>query len=129
MSLSPEEREEWTRRFREEAKNEHERRMQKAPHPSALQDEAWEEARKEAEIARIRSETRKEFWQDNGYIRYVDSRGAELWLTESEYKRRTTRRKKRQRVFTPDWGGRAARGLMLLGVIALAVIIGLFLGR
>jgi hypothetical protein len=129
MGLTPEERERWTEHFRDEVKNEHDRRIQKAPHPSALQDEAWEEARREAEIARIRTETRKKFWQDNGYVRYIDSRDAEVWLTKEEYERRTTRRRKRSRVFTPDWGGRAGRGLMLLGVIALAVILGLFLAR
>jgi hypothetical protein len=129
MGLTPEERDEWARRFRDEAHDEHQRRMQKAAHPATAKDDAWEEARKEAEIARIRTHTRNKFWEENGYVRYVDSRGAEIWLTQAESERRTAKRKRRQKVFTPDWGGRTARGLMLLGVIALAIVIGLFIGR
>lgn len=86
------------------------------------------DAEREAEIARLRLELQAQFHQDNGYVRYVDSRGTERWLSPEEAERRSKRRKgKRRPVFEAQWTSRARNVGIALAIVALAVALGLAL--
>lgn len=132
MPLTDDERSEWEARFRTELEEEHAKRVeaQSEADRRRLSRKRTEEEEREAEVAKLRLQTREQFWKDNGYVKYIDSRGAELWLLPDEYERRMKARKRQKRnpVYEPLQAASTKQALLFLGVLALAVILGLALG-
>jgi hypothetical protein len=128
--VTEEERAEVSQRILEELDQEHARRMAKSqPREDAPDPMSREVEDREAEIARLRVEIRDQFFAEHGYIRYRDSRGAEIWLTPDEHAKRLKRRsRRRDDEGTPGSGDTARRAALFLGVLVLAVVVGLVLG-
>ena len=83
------------------------------------------------ELYELRDAVRQRFHKDNGYKRYVDSTGREVWLSPQEYDQRTRRRKRRRRTAPLDAPlASRTRTVMLYGCLALlAAVIGVALTR
>jgi len=133
MSMSEGERKEWEARFRAEAEDEDRRRQERHQEESRLRKKRVheEDAEREAELAVLKQKVREQFWQEKGYVRYKDSRGLESWVTPDEMERRERARKARKKHarYEARWGGNFRQTLMFAGVLALAVVLGLVLGR
>lgn len=96
----------------------------------ALARNAEKEERGELDRQR---EIRMKFYRDNGYKRYISSRGKESWLLPEEYAWRMKARKARDsrhakyKSVASDKGGREK--LLWVGLVLIAMVIGLALLR
>lgn len=86
----------------------------------------------ELEIAAMREELRAQYYTERGYLKYVDSRGRESWLTPEEHEWRTKYRRRRHRnrllVALPK-GQRVWTIALYAGMLALAVVLGVLISR
>lgn len=127
MPLSEDERRAMEEQYRREVREEHERRSALINHERPLSSD--EELARQVELARVRHQVREDFWKEQGYVKYLDSRGAESWVTPQEFAERWERRKARQRPwqeFLLDGIGK--RILVLAVVVTIAVVVGIVLG-
>lgn len=132
MPLSDEERDSWVRQFRAEIEREDERRRaQSAEKAERKQHHVHEaEMRREAELAQLRLEVREQFWREQAYVPYTDSRGVEIWLTPEEHDKRKRARRRRVKKYEEVWSGSLKSRVTFAGVLALAVILGwILVGR
>ena len=124
--MTDEERAEWQARYRAEVEEEDRRRR--------VQTEATEKRRqqtedREVELAIIRQTAREAYYQEQGYVRYKDSRGTEIWLPADEYEQRTKRKKHRRNRFFENLGVKGQRFLLVAAIVFLGIALGLILGR
>lgn len=86
------------------------------------------EADREAEVAALRLEVQREYYEANGFVRHVDSYGTERWVSPEEAERlRHRRRRKKRTVYAKMWGGSTRRTVMFLVALAIASAIGLYM--
>lgn len=86
------------------------------------------EAERDAEVARLRLEVMDQFHKDHNFVRYVDSRGQERWLSPEEYDHMRNRRRRRRRpIYEPIWGNWFRRAMFMAGALVVAVLLGWFL--
>ncbi|MEC7947684.1 MAG: hypothetical protein VX265_08965, partial [Myxococcota bacterium] len=71
------------------------------------------------------------FYKDNGYKRYVDSTGREVWLSPEEFAQRSRRRRRRRRTAALDapLANRTRTAMLYGGLALLAVVLGFALAR
>lgn len=119
--------------YEAELRAEHERRtaaleqrkLRSENHP----DSAAEEQRR-IELFELKERVRNKFYRDNGYRRYTDSTGREVWLTAAEYDQRMRRRKRRGTRTNARQLTDKTRGIVIYGVMAvIAVVLGVVLAR
>ena len=82
----------------------------------------------EARISEIQDTIRQQFYEDNNYKRYIDSRGNAHWLLEEEYEWRMKHRKRshKHRSNYSSLGKRQARMRAVnIAVVVVAIIAGL----
>lgn len=120
MALSDDEKKRWEEQFRKEVLEEHHRRSELM---RAREDEDVELA-KQAELLHMRMQVREQFWKDQGYVRYTDSRGQESWVTPEEYELRMERRRARGRPWQEMFYSEEVRNV-LIGVVVLGVAVAL----
>ncbi len=136
MSLNDDEKAEWRARFITEAAAEHERRMGRSEAEKQEQkrvertNSGRDALEREAEIARLRLEVREAFWNEQGYVAYIDSRGTRLWLTPGEYEERMSRRKRSKKPGAAKLAMPVVpqRVMLIALVVFLAVAVGIFVG-
>ncbi len=133
MALTETERKEWESRFRAEAEADDLRRQARDPSEGRRGSKRVhrEEAEREAELALIKQQVREQFWKEKGYVRYKDSRGLESWVSPEEMARREASRQSRRKYahYEAKWGTNLRQAAMFVGVMVLAVVLGLVLGR
>jgi len=133
--LSEEERREAESRILDELEDEHARRLRRLEHKRQRvrsKREQQAQLQKELVVAEMRDEMRHEFYTERGYKLYIDSRGRENWLTPEEFEWRTKyrRRRRRRRKLVPSFKGTRLRTVLIYtGLLAVAVILGIFLVR
>jgi len=126
--FSDDERRELEARFRSEAAAEHQKRMEKAQNPDRPDAEPVDFRDRGSEMAKLRGQVREEFFVAHGYVKYRDTRGAEIWLTVDEVERRNRRKKRRKNNQPENRDSPVRRIAVLIGVVVLAVVVGLALG-
>ena len=102
------------------------RRARRGDRPSTQ-----DEDQRRIELYELREAVRQKFYKENGYKRYVDSTGREVWLSPQEYDQRT-RRRRRRRAAAPIDGPMASRtrtALLYGGLALLALVLGFALAR
>jgi hypothetical protein len=127
MSLTDEERRAYEDRFRAEVEQEEARRAALA----SKQDERTRQKEQEeraAEVAGLRLQVRQRFWEEKGYVRHIDSRGAESWIRPEEHARRLKHRQQRTKRATANllYGERARQLVLVVTLVFLAFVAGLF---
>ena len=132
--LSREEREEAEARFEAELAAEHadrkaavqRRRRRRGERSSTADDEERLIA-----LYDLREEVKQRFYRDNGYRRYIDSTGREVWLSPDEYAQRVRRRKRRSRsASVSDRLSANSRQILLYSALGLlALVLGFALAR
>lgn len=131
--LSPSEASEARRRFEEELQADHDERVAKVARREARARRKGSEREREqrhAALNALRAEVQAEFHKKNGYKLYTDSTGRKHWLTPDEYDFRMARRKRRRhRVLEPVVGDRSRNILFMVGMVMLAVLLGVALAR
>ncbi len=130
--MSPDERDAVAAAFEAELAAEHEQRVARARKMqarTAARANRLDSEQRVRETNKIKEKVRAEFHAKQGYKRYFDSTGRELWLTAEEFELRTKRRKHRRRVFEPEAAGRTRTVLFYLGLLLVAVVMGFLLAR
>jgi len=132
--LSREEREEAEARFEAELAEEHadrqdavqRRRRKRGDHRSTSDEEARLIA-----LYDLREEVRQRFYKENGYRRYIDSTGREVWLSPEEYAQRVRRRKRRSRSdgLIDRLSGNSRQLLLYAALGLVALVLGFALAR
>ena len=85
-------------------------------------------SRQEASINGIQDRVRQQFYENNSYKRYLDSRGNAHWLLEEEYEWRMKHRKRSQRNRSnySSQGKRQKRLMVVnIAVVIVAILAGL----
>ncbi len=131
--LTPAELEESRARFEADLLEEHnarvakvQRRQERSDHVHSVRNQ---EARQKA-LNDLKAEVQAEFYKKNGYKLYTDSTGREHWLTPEEFAFRTDRRKRRKhRIIEPIAMGRHRQWLFAVGIVGLALVLGMLLAR
>jgi len=79
----------------------------------------------------LREEVRQRFYKENGYKRYLDSTGREVWLSPEEYAQRVRRRKRRSRSegINDRLSANSRQLLLYAGLGLLALVLGFVLAR
>jgi|AACY02.16.fsa_nt_gi hypothetical protein len=89
-----------------------------------------EEEERRIELYELREEVRRRFYKENGYKRYIDSTGREVWLTPEEFAARSKRRRRRKLASIDQALPSKYRTLALYGGLALlATVLGFALAR
>lgn len=90
-----------------------------------------EEDQRRIELYELREAVRERFYKDNGYKRYVDSTGREVWLSPEEFAQRSRRRRRRRRTAALDapLANRTRTAMLYGGLALLAVVLGFALAR
>jgi hypothetical protein len=97
MSFLDEERKALIEQFQEEVALEHKTRTEALNAPKEKPKSRIDEFQREAEIASLRQQVRTQFYLDNGYVPYTDSRGITHLIPPEEAARRQSRRRRTQR--------------------------------
>lgn len=85
---------------------------------------------KRVELFELREDVRKKFYKTNGYKRYTDSTGRDVWLPPAEYDQRMRRRKRRRNTMQePVVPERHRTWLLYLALAAVALVLGFALAR
>lgn len=133
MGLSDDEKDDFADKFRNEIAEKYRRRAELAAQPKKDKPFASTtdpDAEREAELAKLRLEVMDAYHKDNDFVRYVDSRGQERWLSPEEYERmRHRRRRKKRPIYEPIWGNSFRRGLFMAFALVLAVVLGWYLAE
>lgn len=90
-----------------------------------------DEDQRRIELYELREAVRERFYKDNGYKKYIDSTGREVWLSPEEYTQRMRRRKRRARSggAEPQLGNTARQFMLYGGLALLAIVLGFALAR
>lgn len=97
MSFPDDERAALIEKFRQEVELEHQKRNEAVKTPKGKTSSRIEEFQREAKIASLRQQVRTQFYLDNGYVPYTDSRGITHLISPEEATRRQSRRRKTRR--------------------------------
>lgn len=132
MSLTDEERLELEAKIRDELSREHEERiasLNRRREDSKRRHRSREEAQRTAEVATLRQEIQQQFYEEQGYKKYVDSTGREVWLPPEEYewRMRRRRRKVRQQGRELNLTPRFRTVAIYVGIALAAILFGLLL--
>jgi hypothetical protein len=132
--LSDQERRDAEAKFLSELESEHtrrenalaERRAKRKTHGSQTTEDE-----KRVELFDLREDVRKKFYKTNGYKRYTDSTGRDVWLPPAEYDQRMRHRKRRRRSAMSDSmvPERHRTWLLYLALAAVALVLGFALAR
>lgn len=127
--------EELRRQARAELETEHEERLerirQRREHAKTRSRDKSDE-RKRIEETMVREQVREEFYKEKGYRLYTDSTGRELWLSPEEYEWRQRRHRHgrhKRRIYEPAINNRGRVWLFYVGLLILAIVVGIALAR
>lgn len=120
--------------FEAELAAEHDRRqeaIQRRRDRRGARPTSADEDKRRVELYELREAVRQRFYKENGYKRYVDSTGREVWLSPQEYEQRTRRRKNRRRSAPLDTplASRTRTAMLYGGLALLALVLGFALAR
>ena len=133
LALSEEERTAASERIRAELEADHQRRHEKI---RRRQEKARSKRyrrsseQRQVELFELQENIREKFYKENNYQLYTDSTGRQSWLSPEEYEWRMARRKnrgQRRKIYEPDFGNRRPLWIFWIGMVLLAVLIGLAL--
>lgn len=131
--LTEQERRDAAAEFEAELQDEHVRRASAMERRRAKRVDGRsrrEEEERRIELYELREEVRRRFYKENGYKRYIDSTGREVWLTPEEYKARSKRRRRRKAASIEHALPSKYRTIALYGGLALlAMVLGFALAR
>ena len=123
------------RQVRAELEAEHELRgerlRQRRQHAKArARDKADERRRIEESL--VREQVREEFYKEKGYKLYTDSTGRELWLSPEEFEWRQKRHRhgrRKRKIYEPALNNQGRVWLFYVGLLILAIVVGIALAR
>ena len=139
MPLTPEEEEALRKQILQELEVEHESRTSIAQKRLGKMQKTSisEEFQKEKDVNKLKSELRRAFYEQNGYIKTTDEHGFTIWMTKEEINIQRIRQKNAHNRYTrpknPDAVKKRARQKLLksvpliLGAIVIGAIVGLIL--
>lgn len=132
--LTRQERETAEAEFEAELASEHERRLDAIKRRRERRGErrsSHDEDSRHVELYELREAVRERFYKENGYKRYVDSTGREVWLSPQEYEQRSRRRRSRRRSAPLDapLATRTRTAMLYGGLALLALVLGFALAR
>jgi hypothetical protein len=133
VTLTEDEKREFAEKFKADLAEKYRQRALESALPKrerAMASTADPEAERDAEFAKLRLELLDEFHKANHFVRHIDSRGHERWLSADEYERMQNRRRRKKRaIYEPIWGGSMKRTALLGIGLVLAAVLGWFLAE
>lgn len=141
MPLTPEEEQNLRQQLQSELEAEHQKRTEIAQRRLGKMSKTSisEEFQREKDLIKLRTEVRKQFYEDNGYIRTTDEHGIAIWMTPDEINIQKVRQKNAPNRFirphNPEIRRKRSRQKLIksipliLGAIIIGIIIGLLLVR
>jgi len=119
--------EELRERIREELEQDHAERLEKLAHRKQRAKERTAE-RKETQrlegTKKLRDEVRDRFYDEKGYVEYVDASGRHEWVPKEEYEWRMRRRKRTRRSDLP-MSNRMREVIVTVVALVIVVLIGI----
>lgn len=141
MPFTPEEEQALRLQIQNELEQEHEKRTTIAQKRLGKMSKASisEEFQKEKDLNKLRSEIRREFYEQNGYIKTTDDHGVVIWMTPEEINIQKIRQKNAHNRYVrpqnPEARKKRSRKKfiqsipLIIGAIVIGSIVGLLLVR
>ncbi|MEC7985264.1 MAG: hypothetical protein VX278_08865 [Myxococcota bacterium] len=98
MGLSDEEKNEIRSQFLEELEKEHQKREERAIRKRETQNnnQSIQSGKRNSELTQLRSEIRRQFYEERGYRLEKDQTGRDMWLSPSEQENKQKKRARRR---------------------------------